>query len=178
MTRQERWIRASYAANRIYLHISMTTTIQALGRVDVELAQGDDLFLSDFDNKRESLDECLLLNNRIDLSYLWVLGGYEVVRTICQRIKAKRKEFPYEIAARFEELKQEFNRLRVPLAKMEPASAHKNTDSNFAYPILNSKGITWQVSQNVYISRRELADKLLETLEFTLSNDPSFIDNP
>jgi hypothetical protein len=148
-------------------------TIQGLGHIDVSLVEGDDLFLSDFENNRNSLNENLKLNDRFTLSYLWVLGGYEVVRTICQRIKEKRDGVPDEVAAKFEELKKEFNRLRVPLAKMEPASAHRNTDSHFAYPAINTKGIAWQVSQDVFITRRDLADRLLEALELARSNDPN-----
>ena len=151
----------------------MCMTIQSLGRIDVSLIEGDELFLADFENNRNSLNENLKLNDRFTLSYLWVLGGYEVVRTICQRIKENRDGLPDEIAAKFESLKKEFNRLRVPLAKMEAASAHKNTDSHFAYPAINTKGIAWQVSQDIFITRRDLSDQLLETLEFARSIDPN-----
>jgi hypothetical protein len=148
-------------------------TIQGLGRIDVALVASDELFIADFENNRNSLDENLKLNDRFTLSYLWVLGGYEVVRTICQRIKEKRDGIPNEVEAKFEELKKEFNRLRVPLAKMEPASRHKNTDSHFAYPAINTKGIAWQVSQDVFITRRDLADRFLDALEIARNNDPN-----
>ena len=169
MSRIERWVRASFATVRFEQVMCMT--IQGLGRIDVSLIEDDELFLADFENNRNSLNENLKLNDRFTLSYLWVLGGYEVVRTICQRIKEKRDDIPGEVTANFEELKKEFNRLRIPLAKMEAASAHKNTDSHFAYPAINTKGIAWQVSQDVFITRRDLSDRLLEALEFARSND-------
>jgi len=171
MTRIERWINASFATVRF--EQVMCLTIQGLGGIDVSLIEGDELFLADFEKNRNSLNENLKLNDRFTLSYLWVLGGYEVARTICQRIKENRDGIPDEVSAKFEELKKEFNRLRVPLAKMEAASAHRTTDSHFAYPAINTKGIAWQVSQDVFITRRDLSDRLLDTLEFARSNDPN-----
>ena len=86
--------------------------------------------------------------------------------------KSQQASFPKEIADEFESLKKEFNRLRIPLAKMEPASAHKETDSHIAYPAINrQKGIAWQVAQNVYITRQELADRLLAALELARTRD-------
>ena len=171
MNRIERWVRCSYATVRFEQVMCMT--IQSLGRIDASLIEGDELFLADFENTTTSLSEVLKLNDRFTLSYLWVLGSYEVVRTICQRIEENRNGIPDEIVAKFNSLKKEFNRLRVPLAKMEAASAHKNTDSHFAYPAINTSGIAWQVSPDVFITRRDLSDQLLETLEFLRSIDPN-----
>lgn len=171
MSRIERWVRASFATVRFEQVMCMT--IQSLGRLDASLIEGDDLFLADFESNRTSLNEILKFNDRFTMSYLWVLGGYEVVRTICQRIKDNRDDIPHEIAVKFESLKKEFNRLRVPLAKMEAASAHKSTDSHFAYPAINARGIAWQVSQDVFITRLDLSDQLLEALEFARGKDPN-----
>jgi hypothetical protein len=133
MNRIERWVNASLAT--VQFEQFMIVVVQGLGRLDVSLLKDDQFFLSDFKKNKTSLAESLKLNERITLSYLWVLGGYELVRSICQRIKEKRNAFPEKVADSFEELKKEFTRLRVPLAKMEPASAYKNTDSHIAYPI-------------------------------------------
>jgi hypothetical protein len=172
MNRIERWDRGSFATVRF--EQVMCITIQSLGRIDDSLIEGDELFLADFENTRNSLSENLKLHDRFTLSYLWVLGSYEVVRTICQRIEENRNGIPDEIVAKFKSLKNEFNRLRVPLAKMEAASAHKNTDTHFAYPAINTRvGIVWQVSPDVFITRRDLSDQLLETLEFFRSIDPN-----
>ena len=171
MSRTERWVRASFATVRFEQVMCMT--IQSLGRIDVSLIEGDELFIANFEINRNSLNENLKLNDRFTLSYLWVLGSYEVVRTICQCIKENRNGISEEMAGKFESLKKEFNRLRVPLAKMEASSAHKSTDSHFAYPAINTRGIAWQVSQDVLITRRDLSDQLLETLEFARSKDPN-----
>ena len=63
-------------------------------------------------------------------------------------------------------LKYEFERIRIPLAKMEPARRHADTDSKIAYPALNSNfGISWRVSEEKYVVRRELSDNLLILIE-------------
>jgi hypothetical protein len=63
-------------------------------------------------------------------------------------------------------LLRKFERLRMPLAKFEAAGRHKKTDLKIAYPALNSQhGIAWQVSENTFISRGELADEFLALLE-------------
>ena len=152
----------------------MAPLVQGLGHLDSSLIVDDESFLSDFENKRNSIDESIKLTERFTLSYLWVLGSYELVRSICQRIGENRVVVSDETAQRFRELKKEFNRLRVPLAKMEPASVHKNTDSHIAFPALDpQKGIAWQVSEDVFVTRRDLADRLLAVLEFTWGNDPN-----
>jgi hypothetical protein len=171
MSRLERWVQASFATAAFEQF--MVVVVQGLGRLDVSLVEGDQLFLADFERNRNSVAESLKLNERSTLSYLWVLGAYELVRTICQRFKEARGTFSEEVATSFEKLKREFNRLRVPLAKMEPASAHKSTDSHIAFPALHpTKGVAWQVAPNVFITRQDLADGLLATLEQARGKDP------
>jgi hypothetical protein len=149
----------------------MVTVVQGLGRLDITLIDADQVFISDFERNINSLPESTKLTEQFTLSYLWVLGAYELVRSICQRIKEKNGTIPDELKG-FAELKKEFNRLRVPLAKMEPASSHKNTDSHIAYPALNTKkGIAWQIAHDVFITRQDLADRLLATLELAVNKD-------
>lgn len=172
MSRIERWVNASFATAQF--EPFMVMTVQGLGRLDISLLGDDEFFLTDFENNRNSLDETLRLNERFTLSYLWVLGGYELVRCICQRIKESPVCIRDEVADSFSGLKREFNRLRIPLAKMEPSSARKNTDCHIAYPALcPSNGIAWQVARDVFITRRDLADKLLAALELARSKDPN-----
>jgi hypothetical protein len=171
----ERWVRASWAAATFVPEPIMAVYIQGLGRLDVSLAAGDEFFLADFEKHKTSVSEGMALNERFTLSHLWVLGAYEVVRTICQRIKVRKGEIPKEVAESFEKLKHEFTRLRVPLAKMEPSGAHKRTDSNIAFPTLHAtKGISWQVSRDVFITRQDLAESLLTALERTRSKSEKF----
>jgi hypothetical protein len=144
----------------------MVVVAQGLGRLDISLMAEDREFVADFEKNRESLEENIKLNVRFTTSYLWVLGAYELVRTICQRQEEQKPDQPEQLAKDFRELKKTFNRIRVPLAKMEPASAHKTTDSHIAYPALHrAKGIAWQVSDADFINRDDLADQLLAKLE-------------
>jgi hypothetical protein len=171
MSRLERWIHASFATAKF--EEFMVPLVQGLGHLDVSLGEDDLLFLADFEKKRHSVTESMKLTERFTLSHLWVLGAYELVRSICQRITENPAAVPEEVARTFEELKKEFNRLRVPLAKMEPASAHKDTDSKIAFPALSpTRGIAWQVAEGVFINRQDLADSLLTTLEQARSKDP------
>ena len=115
----------------------MVEVVQGLRRLDTALTEADKIFLSDFEKNKTSLEESLKLSERITLSYLWVLGAYELVRTICQRIKEKGMVFPKDLANDFISIKVEFERLRIPLAKMEPARRHKDTDSHIAHPVIH-----------------------------------------
>ncbi len=164
MNRHELWIAASAAAGRI--EPFMMVVIQGLGRLDISLTDADQSFLRLSAADRESLFQSFALNERFTLSYLWVLGGYELVRTVCQRLTEAPHLVSPEVNRAFVELKRKFNRLRIPLAKMEPAGSHKSTDSHIAYPALNlDHGIAWQVAADVYITRQELSDALLNTLQ-------------
>jgi len=167
--RNKRWINAAFATQQF--EPSMLIIVQGLGRLDVSLIEDEDSLFERIEKKTcSSFDDSAALNDRITNSYLWVLGGYELIRTICQRIKEKNNGIPIEISNSFEVLKKDFNRLRVPLAKMESASAHKGTDYHIAYPTLDfQKGIAWRVSHDAVITRRELSDKMLETLELARS---------
>ena len=101
------------------------------------------------------------LSYHITLSYLWVLGAYEIIRSIRQRNKKAGLN-----DEKLTSLLRKFERLRMPLAKFEPANRHKRTDSEIAYPALNDlHGITWQISEEVFISRGELANEFLSLLE-------------
>ncbi len=72
----------------------MVIVVQGLGRLDVSLREGDRLFLASFEENRNSVVESWKLSERFTLSYLWVLGAYELVRAICQRIRENRAAVP------------------------------------------------------------------------------------
>ena len=61
-----------------------------------------------------------------------------------------------------ERLKHRFERIRIPLAKMELARRHP-TDDPIAYPAINLElGVASQVAEDTFITRRELSDALLD----------------
>ena len=148
-----RWINASHCFAQ--LEPFFVVTLQNLGRLDSQLIAQDAEFIAMTDEERRTVATSMQLNDRITLSYLWVLGGYELIRTVNQRLRG----LPLEQEARL--VKQQFNRLRIPLAKFEAAERSPN-DSPIAFPALNADlGIAWQIGRTDFVSRRELSDSLL-----------------
>lgn len=103
---------------------------------------------------------------RFGLSRFWVLGAYELVRTIERQLRPAPGEQSSDIHVAAVELKRRFERLRIPLAKYEPARRHPE-DWPVAYPDLNKATalVGWWVAPEQFVSRRELADALLDFLE-------------
>lgn len=157
LPRFHRWVNSSHTAAKY--ETFMVVSIQGLGRLDHDLYEQDKLISKNPEALSLGGDPGAL-SYHITLSYLWVLGAYEVIRSMRQRIK--------DLGVQDEALTtllRKFERLRMPLAKFEVAHRHKK-DSRIAYPALNSQyGIAWQVSENTFISRGELADELLALLE-------------
>lgn len=140
----------------------MAVVLQGLGSLDCELIAQDD------DMGRLSQEELATppasnsLTKRVTLSYLWVLGAYEYVRTMDQKCSADSSLVGQAHTDRFRDLKLRMERLRIPLAKFERARKHP-TDSPIAYPAyVPGCGIAWGIAPGVVISRRELSDALLQ----------------
>lgn len=157
-TRLQRWVRASHALASI--EPFMVLTVQGLGKIDAELFHRDQQYREFKIENNTTVEEGIDLTGPIILSYLWVLGAYEVIRTVNQRFKAIG-ELSAPNYIRSQELKKLFERIRIPLAKLEPSNRHKKTDSSIAYPALTpAHGIAWQISENHIISRGELSTAL------------------
>lgn len=157
--RYKRWINVSHKLAKFGPFFIVT--VQGLGKLDSKLLKEDELLVSRGATSSPLGD----MSDHITISYLWVLGAYEVVRSICQRAGKEVDVLP-EQTERLKQLKRKFERLRVPLAKFEAANKHRTTDSCVAYPGVNTQlGIAWQLSQDTWIARRELSDSMLELLE-------------
>jgi len=164
--RVTRWITAA----RIFAPVELSLSFlgSSLGKLDVDLISKD-ATLSQRARKLEGGGTITQFGEELTLSYLWVLGAYEFVRVLSQR--AREGELFFKI--RFpgvDIVKHKFVRLRIPLAKLEPAKHHGKTDFRFPFPMfdheLESTG--WLVAPGVRILRRELADELLALLEEAL----------
>src|SRR5450631_1710437 len=83
--RYAKWVRASSGLKTI--DAGLPVFVQGLGKIDAQLARQDAAFRSFPSKLRESQDESIKLTDRITMSRLWVLGGYEVVRTLSQRVR-------------------------------------------------------------------------------------------
>lgn len=69
------------------------------------------------------------------LMWFWVLGAYEVVRTMCQAAKSFRPE----VLQPLQGLKKELSKARMPAAKMEPPGSKQ--------PVPSSRSpAAWEVS--------------------------------
>jgi len=143
----------------------MTPVIQSLGRLDAELITKDVAYLALPQAEREKVDTSFELTDRVRDSYLWVLGAYEIVRSIDQRRRDNSGLVGEAAAKIIIDVKHKFERVRIPLAKFEPAKRYSDTDSSVALPgIDRDHGIAWRVSEDVFITRRELSDAFMELL--------------
>lgn len=169
-----RWIEGSQALEKI--EPFMPVIVQGLGQLDVKLIQDDQDITAlavkqrsspDLSIGRQDLENwSISFMDQLTLSYLWVLGAYELVRTIDQRGRDTPSPFGSQLGGKLTVLKHTFERLRMPLAKFEPSRRHQKTDSTIAWPAIHQeKGVSWQVAKNVFVSRRDLSDNLLSLLE-------------
>jgi len=160
--RYQRWTDASTAASAV--EAFMIPLVQGLGRFDCHLIQEDARFAALNQEQSSSMRERTLLTDRVTLSYFWVLAAYELVRTLDQRWRIGAITLPDEFGSRVTALKRRMERLRIPLVKLETARRFP-TDSTFAYPtITRDFGVAWHIAQDMYVTRRELADELLNFL--------------
>jgi len=99
-------------------------------------------------------------------SYLWVLAGYEFIRTVDQKIRKNPKCTSPQTASLVTSVKRHFERVRVPLAKLEAAKKHSATDRAIAYPLFDlNNGVAWTLNEHECIYRRDLSESLLILLE-------------
>jgi hypothetical protein len=156
--RFHRWVKASFATTRYERF--MPVTVQGLGRLDKDLFKQDKKLLAGLDLYQDGGDPGAI-SYHLTLSYLWVLGVYEVLRSINQSCRNSGNKDD-----QIDSVLRKYERLRIPLAKFEPAKKHKDTDSKIAYPSINPQvGIAWQLGDDFHVSRADLSDSFLELLE-------------
>ena len=161
--RYAKWVEASNGLTKIAP--GLPVFIQGLGKIDAQLAWEDAAFLALPAQDRASLEESIKLTDRITLSRLWLLGAYEVIRTLSQRVKANPRALPKRLGERVHRVKREFARVRMPLAKLEPAKSHAKTDFADAVPAMNRQlGISWKVAKRVIVPRHKMSERLLKLL--------------
>jgi hypothetical protein len=163
--RYSQWIRVSHAVGGVDQYRAfMAVAIQGLARLDCQLIAADEQFLQLTEQQRATIPVSVEFSGRLTLSYLWVLGAYEIVRTLDQRTREASAGTPSPVAERITATKHLFERVRIPLAKFEAARRNPN-DSPIAYPAVSPvHGIAWLVADNSFISRRQLSDAFLVLL--------------
>ena len=166
--RTERWIKVSIGLMRYEKH--MMPLVQQLGRIDTRLMQADETWADRFLDEKLSDEDSTNLHEHITLSFLWLLGAYEFVRTLCDRLRTDMEGVPEDVRNSLLAVKHRFARVRMPLAKMEAAAKFSDQDGPIAYPGLKrGLGVAWQLNPSTVVTRQELSDILLEGLELRRS---------
>lgn len=157
--RNKRWVVSSH---RLAVYDPfIVVTIQGLGKLDAKLIVEDENIVKHKKPSSPFGD----VSDHITLSYLWVLGAYEVIRALDQRAREDKNFLP-QFKKEVQELKFEFERIRIPLAKFESAKRFSETDRHIAYPGFHQElGTSWQVAENTWVNRRTLSDKMLSLFE-------------
>lgn len=169
MDRLNNWINCSLKLSKI--DNFMAPILQGLGHLDIKLIDYEDKLLklepSNKKAEKEIIEDSIRLTKSFTYSYLWVLGAYELVRTIDQKCRDNSNLLGEDLNNKIKELKIKFERIRIPLAKMEPARRYKETDYRIAYPTIKIPGnrLAWRISENEYVVRKELSDDLLDVLD-------------
>jgi hypothetical protein len=124
-----------------------------------------------FDNQgRPLMDEfgILLLERWQIRAHLWVLGTYELVRMLSERVRMNHSLTTEKAIEKIHETKRQFERVRIPLAKLEPSRRNALTDFPVAYAGIGCEGLAWKVADGVIISQRQLSDLLWEMFTYIL----------
>lgn len=163
MERYASWIEIS--SHIIWVKKAMVPIIHALGMKDCELVERDSETFDIVMEVGKDLGANHELDSLISDSYLWILGMYELVRSLHQ-IAWEGHEFLDEEALNIlSELNDAYRRLRIPLAKLEPARGHEDTDLSEVLPIFEpGEGIGWKLSEKDFVTRRCLSEKTLHDL--------------
>ena len=162
--RKWRWQIAATVLHDIEPHLAWIFGV--LSSIDQDLYRRDqrhkELLRMGADAK---LSEWLGIGDAIALSYLWVLAAYEAIRTIDQRL-AELGPAATSRRRASADLKHKFERLRIPLAKLEPSKRNLTTDYSFPRPgFEDNRGIAWEVAPGESVSRSYLSDEFLSLLE-------------
>ena len=120
-----RWARDEESAYQVPHHV------QILGIVDAELRgiRKQDLFNLDDSPKKDEYGILKPEYYQIK-AHLWVLGAYELVRMISQRVREDQSLTTDAAIEIIHNTKKEFERVRIPLAKLEAGKRNKKSDFN------------------------------------------------
>lgn len=163
-SRQLRWLVGAYklAAH----HGGFAHTLTGLGRLDCALRSFDRCYY-DFINGGAKVGEPSdVLIDFPCLSGLWTMGMYEVLRTLSQKLRKDAnlgKIHPAADDVRL--LRIKFERVRMPLAKFEPALKFP-TDYDYLSQSVGGPGCWgWVVADRTVIYRNDFADAVLELFD-------------
>jgi len=96
--RWERWLKVSIGLLRF--EQADDAARPQLGRLDIRLIEADDWWERRFASGTVTSEENSRLHEHITLSYLWLLGAYEFIRTLCQRVWSEGPMTPADVQAK------------------------------------------------------------------------------
>lgn len=163
MERYASWIELS--THIIKVEKAMVPIINALGKKDCELVERDTKAIDLVLEAENDIGASGELDRLITDSYLWILGMYELVRTLHHISREGHELLDEQATDILSQLNDTYRRVRVPLAKLEPARGYKETDWPEILPIFEpGEGIGWQLSDKNFVTRQSLSDKALRDL--------------
>ena len=175
--RHDEWMNNSLGL----MHVDMLIVgnAQGLGILDVEL-------IKEFPELKinSKLDEDREKKLRhITLSELWIMGGYELIRFINERLPEPTDIFNEDTIEKIKETKRIFTEVRVPLVKFKAKNKNESY-SGVAIPNFDSiKGMGWKIHfskregvETKIFYRKDLGDSFLELLK-QLKEDTSAASN-
>lgn len=166
---------------------------RGLARIDAKLVIEDRWAASLLGREGWSEAEWNRYKDHIAVSQLWVMGAYELLRTVVEEFNRKELDEknrhqkrqktikklnkrqgqkrlhippfkPDPLLSRAQCLLKEFVRLRIPMAKLQSAKAFM-ADNPIARPGISEKGIGWTTGENMFVTRMELADRMIDVLD-------------
>lgn len=123
--RQNRWVNGALPIRKV--NELLTVYIQGLGRIDCKLVENEKAYLS-FRRDNPTLTDSnasefgkmtIQRNDDTVLAQLWVMGCYEILRTLDEWIRIERKMNNTETAKTANDAKKVFERVRIPLTKLK-----------------------------------------------------------
>ena len=160
------WVEGSIGLR--FIDMLLIGNTQGLGLLDSELIQEFPGIKEDLKSEEDRLKKL----RHITLSELWVMGAYELIRTIDEMASKRKEDLGVKIITKIKETLTKFTEIRVPLTKFQK-SGQKELFSGLASKCEfdEKKGLGWKIIfsykkkfETKVFYRKDLADELLELL--------------
>lgn len=156
------WIKLSGILEQF--NFSMLSQFHGLCRIDSQILRSEE------NSKLEKKPVPFWDHHELStISYLWILGVYEIVRTLTEKADPNRSDHTVfeSVLPSLKKLRNKLELVRMPLAKFEIAKKAdmQRFDLPFAYPAWHpDKGVSWQIGTSEFISRKDISDELMTVL--------------
>ena len=134
----------------VYTQIQFSTLKRIRELILVEL---DSLF---YEDKNSLKIDGQKFNEIYGLFWLWILGAYEIVRTMCQR----KSCFKEEVYDKLDIYKRKISAIRMPFAKQEIARTNKTISNEASISGIHqeTKDLSFTIGDNIFYMRETMCD--------------------